>query len=428
MTTRFTLTLISCLGLVAPYGTDVALAADWTQFRGPGGLGTSLQESAPTRWSETENVAWKTELPGAGTSSPIVIGDKIFLTCYSGYGLDEGGPGEMSDLTRHVVCLDRSTGELEWAKKFEPQLPESAYSGGNNMRHGYASSTIASDGKRLFVFFGKSGVFCLTLSGEQLWHAEVGSGTRGWGSSNSPLLHEGLVIINASVESGSLVALDAQTGDQVWRTDGMRSSWNTPALVQTADGETELVVSVQKWLLGFDPSTGKELWRCNGVPTYACPSVVSHAGVIYVTGGRGTQYTFAVRAGGRGDVTETHELWRVAKGSNVSSPVYHEGHLYLASDQRGIAFCFDAEDGQLLYQQRLQPTPGRIYSSPLLVGGNLYYPSQYNGTYVVAAKPTFELVAHNTVDDDARTNACPVAHNGQLLLRNDKFLYCIGRN
>ena len=433
MSRHLGLTVFVCVCLAAPcLAVQRSLAADWTQFRGPGGSGTSLEAYAPTSWTGTQNIAWKTALPGAGTSSPTIVGDKVFLTCYSGYGMDEGGPGEMSDLKRHVVCLQRGTGEIAWKKEFEPTFPESEYSGGNNMQHGYASSTIASDGKRLFVFFGKTGVYCLSLTGEQLWHSEVGSGQRGWGSANSPLLYQGLVIINASVESGSLVALDTQTGDEVWRAGGIRSSWNTPALVETPEGGTELVVSMQHWLLGFDPSTGKELWKCTGVPTYACPSAVSHAGVVYVTGGRGTKYTFAVRAGGRGDVSETHVRWRVAKGSNVSSPVYHDGHLYLASEERGLAFCFNAEDGKLLYQQRMQPTPGRIYASPLLANGNLYYASQYNGTFVVAAKPQFEFVAHNAMGEgamgegEARTNACLVAHDGQLLLRNDKFLYCIG--
>ncbi len=422
MSCRLALALVVSVCLVAP-----CLAADWRQFRGPDGSGTSLEKAVPTSWSGTRNIAWRAELPGAGTSSPIVVGNWIFLTCYSGYGLDQGGPGRMSDLKRHVVCLERETGRIAWEKEFEPKLPESEYAGGNNMRHGYASSTIASDGERLYVFFGKTGVFCLDLTGEQLWHAEVGSGSRGWGSSNSPLLYEGLVIINASVESRSLVALDAKTGEEVWRARGMDASWNTPVLVEAPGVGTELVVSVQNWVLGFEPATGKELWRCKGIPTYVCPSVISHAGVVYVTGGRGTQYTFAVRAGGRGDVSDSHELWRVAKGSNVSSPVYHDGHLYLASDSRGIAYCFDAQDGNVVYQERMQPTPGRIYASPLLAGGNLYYPSQYKGTYVVAAKPQYRLVAHNVFgDDDHRTNACPVAHNGQLLIRNDGFLYCIG--
>jgi len=224
-----------------------------------------------------------------------------------------------------------------------------------------------------------------------------------------------------------LASLCAQDGSEVWRVGGMRSSWNTPALVEVPDGGTELVVSVEKWLLGIEPTTGKELWRCQGVPTYACPSVISQDGIVYVTGGRGTQYTFAVRAGGRGDVSATHELWRVAKGSNVSSPVYHDGHLYLVSESKGIAYCFNAQDGTILYQQRMQPTPGLIYASPLLAAGNVYYPSQHNGTYVVAANPRFKLVAHNSLaNDDSRTNASPVAHDGQLLIRNDQYLYCIG--
>ena len=424
MRNRLGLTLLACVGLAVP-----CLADDWMQFRGPGGLGVSSEVSVPTEWSDTRNIVWKTKLPGAGTSSPIIIGDKIFLTCYSGYGMDQAGPGEMEDLKRHVVCLQRDTGEIVWKKVFDPNLPESAYSKANNMRHGYASSTIASDGKRLYVFLGKAGVYCLSLTGEQIWHASVGRDTRGWGSANSPLLYKGLVIINASVESGALVALDAQTGEETWRVSGMRSSWNTPALVEAPGGGTELVVSVQRWLLGFEPSSGKELWRCKGVPTYACPSVVSHEGVVYVTGGRSVQYTFAVRAGGRGDVSTTHELWRVAKGSNVSSPIYRNGYLYLASDSKGIAYCFDASDGKIVYQERMRPTPGRIYASPLLAGGNVYYLSQYAGTFVVAAEPQFKLVAHNAMgDDDARTNACPVAFDGQLLIRNDGTLYCIGKN
>jgi len=424
---RLLLPAVLCL-TVSLITVGSSSSADWTQFRGPEGAGTSRESSVPTTWSETENIAWKAALPGAGTSSPIIVGDKIFLTCYSGYGLDNGGPGEMADLQRYVVCLERADGNIVWKKTFEPKLPESEYAGGNNMRHGYASSTIASDGKHLFVFFGKTGVFCLDLNGEQVWHSEVGSGSRGWGSSNSPILYKGLVIINASVESGELVALDAKTGVEAWSVGGMKASWNTPALVETAEGETELVVSVQNWLLGFDPAGGKELWRCEGVPTYACPSVISHAGVIYVTGGRGTQYTFAVRAGGRGDVSDTHELWRVAKGSNVSSPIYNDGYIFLASDSRGIAYCFDAADGKIVYQERMQPTPGRIYASPLLAAGNLYYPSQYDGTFVVAATPEYQLVAHNELsDEEVRTNACPVAHEGQLLIRNDAFLYCVGK-
>ncbi len=413
--------VISCV-------VSVTCGADWTQFRGREGSGVSTETGVPLSWSDQDNIAWKTRLPGAGTSSPIVLGNRIYLTCYSGYGLDASDPGDMNRLVRNVVCLHRDRGTIDWSRPFAPRLPESKYSGGTNAKHGYSSSTLTTDGTHLFTFFGKSGVYCLDLEGNEIWHTTVGDDTRGWGSANSPVLYKNLVIVNASVESKTLVALDKTTGREAWRAGGMRSSWNTPVLVRIADGSTELVVSVQKWLLGFDPVTGEELWRCVGVPTYACPSAISHEGIVYVTGGRGTQYTMAVRAGGRGDVTESHQLWRVAKGSNVSSPVYHDGYLFLASDSRGIAYCFDAENGDVVYQQRLRPKPGLIYSSPILAEARVYYTSQHNGVFVLAAQPEFKLLAHNTfADDDARSNACPVIHAGQILLRNDQYLYCIGK-
>ena len=403
-------------------------ATDWTQFRGPQGLGQSDETGIPINWSNQENIAWRTQLPGLGTSSPIVLGERIYLTCYRGYGLDPAEPGDMNSLVRQVVCLDRDGGKIVWTKPFSPQLPESEYSGGTRAKHGYSSSTPTTDGRRLYVFFGKSGVYCLDLEGNQLWHTQLGDGKHGWGSSNSPILYKNLLIINASVENGSLVALNKDTGEKVWEQGGIRSSWNTPALVALPGDRSELVVSIQGWLLAFDPDTGDELWRCDGIPTYVCPSVISHEGVVYATGGRGTQYTLAVRAGGRGDVTETHQLWRVDKGSNVSSPVYHNQHVYVMNDGRGVAYCFAAANGKLLYERRLEPRPGLIYSSPTVAGDGIYFVSQHAGTYVLAARPDFEIVAHNVFhDDDSRSNACPVVHRGQILLRNDRYLYCIGQ-
>lgn len=178
------------------------------------------------------------------------------MTCYSGYGIVPN-EGSKDDLMRHVVCVDRKSGRILWTKDFKALQPESTYSGGNNSQHGYSSSTPASDGERLYVFFGKSGVYCLDLDGNERWHVSVGEGVTGWGSSNSPLLYKNLVIINASVESGSLVALNKQTGEEVWRTKGTRSSWNTPILVSVPKGKTEVVVVNSGHILGFDPADGK---------------------------------------------------------------------------------------------------------------------------------------------------------------------------
>jgi outer membrane protein assembly factor BamB len=355
----------------------------------------------------------------------VTTGDRIFLTCYTGYAITVDKPGKMADLRRHVLCVDHRTGKILWTKEFEPVLPEHAYQGEGSY-HGYSSSTPATDGKRLYVFFGKSGVYCFDLNGQQLWHVRVGSGLSGWGSAASPVLYKNLVLINASVESQALVALDARTGKEVWRTPGIQAAWNTPELVTTPQGSIELVISMQNTVLGLNPDTGKELWRADGVHRYVCPSVVSHEGVVYAVGGGHT--SLAVRAGGHGEVTTTQGIWRVNKGTNVPSPIYHEGHLYWASNHGGNIICQEAATGKVVYEKRLNPPPSIIYASPLLADGKLYFISQEHGTYVVAAEPEFKLLAHNVfADDNSRANASPAISQGHLLLRTDRYLYCIGK-
>ena len=410
------------LAAVLLAGSTVALsAADWTQFRGKGGLGISAETGLPTQWSSGENIAWKAEMPGPGASCPITLGERVFITCYSGYGL-EANAGDQKDLVRHLLCLNRKSGEIVWHKKFEPKLPEHNYRGEGSY-HGYAASTPTTDGERLYVFFGKSGVFCFDLNGEQLWQADVGERTSGWGSGGSPLLYGNMVIINASVESGSLVAFDKLTGEEKWRAKGIGSAWNTPLLVP-GKKSTELIVSIQNNVVGFNPDTGEELWRADGVHRYVCPSAVYHEDVVYAIGGGHT--SLAVRTGGRGDVTESHGVWRLNKGANVSSPIYYKGHLYWTRDGSTVC-CQNPATGEIVSEERLQPGAGRIWSSPVLADGKLYYVSQHNGTYVVAADPALELLAHNVLeDDDSRTNASPTVSNGQLFLRTDRNLYCIG--
>src|SRR5262249_4984242 len=178
-----------------------ALGADWRQFRGPGGLGISDEKGLPTEWTADKNIVWKVKLPGGGASSPVTLGKRVFVTCYSGYGLDDKDIGEMGNLRRHLLCIDRGTGKTLWAKEFEPLLPEHKYTGEGSY-HGYAASTPLTDGERLYVFFGKSGVYCFDLDGHPLWHTLVGKNINGWGSGTSPILYKDLLIIHASVESG----------------------------------------------------------------------------------------------------------------------------------------------------------------------------------------------------------------------------------
>jgi outer membrane protein assembly factor BamB len=397
------------------------------QFRGPGGLGVSDDKGIPEKWSETENVVWKTRLPGPGTSSPITVGDAIFVTCYSGYAESTSDPGDQKNLMRHVVCLDRKSGAIRWTKDLKPELPESVYKGGNDGQHGYASSTPVSDGKNLFVFFGKSGVFCFDLTGKQLWSHSVGTRTTGWGSATSPLLFNDLVIVNASVECGALVALDKADGSEAWKLPGISSAWSSPMLVDVPGGKPELVVNLgggkSSKIIGVDPAAGKKLWSCEGNNDgYVCSSVVSHDGVVYAVAGRVSR-SVAVKAGGSGEVKE---LWTSRNDSRVNSPIYHEGHLYWLNEQRGAAMCIEAATGKEVYSQRLQGI-GRAYASGVYADGKIYYVTDNATTFVIAARPQYELLATNKLADTSRTNASPVVDSGRLLIRTDKHLYCVGK-
>ncbi|MFP6700736.1 MAG: PQQ-binding-like beta-propeller repeat protein, partial [Planctomycetaceae bacterium] len=247
---RLTAVLVALIGVCF---TAPAPAADVTGFRGTDGLARSQEVGLPVSWSSSENVVWRVKMPGPGTSSPIVLGERIYVTSYTGYGLVPN-QGDQANLKRQVLCLDRASGRQIWRKEFAAKLPESNYSGGNNARHGYASSTPTTDGKHLYVFFGKSGVFCLDLDGNTVWTADVGSNSRGWGSSNSPVLFKNVLIINASVESGRLLALDKSTGKEVWSVSQIRGAWNTPLLAEVEGGGPELVISLPQQVRGLDPS------------------------------------------------------------------------------------------------------------------------------------------------------------------------------
>ena len=414
----FSFTLAAALTSI---GASLSSAADWPQFRGPGGQGVSTEKGLPTTWSGSENIVWKTDLPGAGTSSPIFVGNKIFLSCYSGYNEPGQRGGDQKDLKREVVCLDRQSGKLLWAKEVPSQLPEQ-----ERIRddHGYASNTPVSDGKNFFVFFGKSGVFGFDLNGKQLWHADVGDGLNGWGSAASPVLFENLVIVNASIESDSIVALNKINGKEVWRARGINDAWNTPILLSGTGGKTELIVSTPGKLQALDPKTGSVIWTCDsGNRTYMVPSVVAQGGVVYSVGGRPSS-SVAVKTGGRGDVTDSHRQWIGQKGSIVSSPVVHNGHLYWAHESQGILYCADAKTGDIVYEERLDRA-GQFYASPVLADGKIYYVTRNGRTFVVAAKPEFELLATNDLGVRDTFNASPVVADGRLFLRSDKHLYCI---
>ena len=398
---------------------------EWPQFRGPGGAGLAAGGAAPVKWGPELNVVWKTELPGPGASSPVLLGGKVFLTSYSGYGVSGAEGGDIRQLKRHLLCLDRGGGKLLWKRDVEAKQPEE-----QRVRedHGYATNTPVADGDRVYVFFGKSGVLAFDHDGNQQWQADVGSRTNGWGSAASPVIAGGLLVVNASVESESIVALDRATGKPVWNADGIRDAWNAPILVNVPGGTpaTELVVAMMQKVIGLDPATGARLWSCDtGINWYMVPNLVADAdGVVYCIGGR-SGGALAVRAGGRGDVTASHRLWTGTRGSNVSSPVLAGEYLYWAHENRGEVYCARAKTGEIVYERRLDRA-GQIYASPVLADGNLYYTTRDGRTWVVAAGPEFKLLSVNELEPRGTFNASPAVAGGRLYVRSNKYLYCIG--
>jgi outer membrane protein assembly factor BamB len=398
-----------------------ASAANWPGFRGPGASGVSEEKGLPTKWSDSENLVWKTDLPGPGSSSAVIWGNKVFLTCYSGYGVDRKEIGEQEDLRLHIVCLDRKSGALQWDKSVKARQPEQPYKG-FMYQHGYASSTPATDGERVYVFHGKTGVFAYDFTGKELWNADVGDKLFMWGTAASPLLYKDFVIVNAGVESGALIALNKNTGKEEWNTPGIKGCWGSPALVEVPGGKPEVVLSLPNTVRAFDPDTGKETWKFDGIKeSYLCTTVVSKDGIVYAIGARSGE-CLAVKAGGSGDVTKTHVLWTQKGGANVPSPAILGDHLYWVNDG-GLAFCLNAKDGEQIYKERLK---GDCYASVTIADGKIYVQTKKSGVFVLAVGPKFKELAHNTLKDDSPFNASPAVSQGQLFLRSDKRLYCIG--
>lgn len=398
---------------------------DWTQFRGPGAQGRSDATGLPLTWSDEKNIAWKTALPGPGASSPIVLGNRIFLTCFTGFATSSREPGEMTNLKRHLLCVNLTDGKIAWDTPVPAEMPEQDRIREN---HGYASSTPVADAERIYTFFGKSGVFAFDHNGKQLWQTKVGDKLNGWGSATSPVLHKDFLIVSASIESESLVALDKKTGKEVWRANIGPESWHAPVFVTAPDGTTEVVVAKNGRVLAFNPENGAALWNAKtGIPWYMCPTPVVQDGIVYVIGGRTPNGALAIRAGGRGDITGSHVVWKINKGSNVPSPILHDGHLYFAHENLGIVYCVNAKTGEVVYEERLEPSPGQIYASPVMADGRIYFTGRGGRTVVIAASPKFERLADNTLESNRGVfNSSPAISGHRLLFRSNRALYSLG--
>lgn len=446
-------------GFIALWMTSQLLAEDWSRFRGPNGSGVATEaQSLPQTFSATENLQWKVPLPGPGSSSPIVVGQKVLLTCWSGYGVSREQPGDMKALKLHLLCFDRQSGKQLWDKAIDAHYPEEEYRG-MFAEHGYASHTPVSDGKQVFVFFGKTGLYAFDLNGQEQWHMPVGTGTgsRGWGTSSSPILYKDMVIVTASAESQSLFAFKKETGEQVWKqeADGLVGTWGTPILVEVDKTRTDLVIGVPYEIWGMNPDTGKLRWFCNASEDDSyCSSVVASGDVVYAVEGR-SGGSFAVKAGGKDDVSKSHLVWSGSGRNRIGTPVVSDGKIYFISGK--VINCVDTVTGTEIFQARLnskssaaQPPaggagPGGIggpgggrggrggmggqdYSSPVIGDGKLYYVARNGEIFVVKLGSSFEQLSSNRLTSDTEDfSATPAISDKQIFIRSSKHLYCVGQ-
>ena len=414
----------------------VADAGDWPRFRGPDGSGVAHDsDSLPNAWSPTANLTWKSPLPGPGASSPIIIGGKVFVTCYSGYGLTLEKQGGIENLMRHLVCLDLKTGETIWQKDVKASLPEDSYYGTGVSSHGYASHTPVSDGTNVYCFFGKGGVYAFDMHGNDLWNADAGkeSDPPRWGSSSSPVIYKDTVIITASAESQSIIGFDRATGKKLWQQEatGLDGMWGTPTLVKVDKSRTDLVMLVAKELWGLDPDNGKLRWYAKATSSaQAYTSAILQGTRVFAFSGQGGG-SLALDVGGSRDVSHSNSVWTSSVNATYASPVRHQSKLYVVS--RGVLSVIDAKSGDRLNQIRLQgakPTGGRFgsldYASPVVVVDRLFFLNASGQMYVFSLGDEVKQLSVNEVTTDKEFFwGSPAVSDGRMVLRSSKHLYCI---
>ena len=393
--------------MVPPEGDG---ARYWSRWRGPSGQGVVEGSGYPDTWSDTTNVRWKVAVPGSGHSSPIVWGDRIFLTTSRDRGQQVS-----------ILCFRRSDGALLWEAEAPAGRPERHH--GKNTP---ASATPTTDGDRVYASFGSRGMMAVDFDGNLVWHRDLGRIDNYHGPAGSPLLYRDTVIIYQDQNGGAFViALDARTGETRWQTArSARVGWGTPVAISVGDHD-ELIVSSQQQVQSYDPLTGDELWRCDGMLREVIPTPVVGLGLVFCTSGRAGP-TLAIRPGGRGDVTDTHVEWKTTRGSPfVPSPILYGDYLYTLNDMSSIITCLNARTGETVWQERLgRPTREGISASPIIVDGKLFVTNDNGQTFVLKSGPEFELLHIN--DIGTRTLASPALVDGIWYIRTTSELIAIG--
>lgn len=401
-------------GLLLINLASVGLAeSNWPRWRGPEGTGVSTEADLPVEWNNN-HVIWKTELVGRGQSSPVVWGDRIFLTSAT-----EGGRN------RVVMCLDRTTGSILWKRV--------AWSGEPEKSHGmnqHASATCATDGERVVAFFGRGGIHCYDFNGERLWSRDLGTFEGPWGTASSPIIHGDLVIQNCDAEDkAAILGLNNETGETVWETDRpLARGWSTPIVVETPK-RTEVVVNGDQGVNAYAPKTGESLWFAAGHGGRGTPTVTRFEDMLIVLGGRHRGNMFALKPGGNGTIAEADQVWQTPRkgGRDLPSPIVSGKYLVIVSHRPGLATCYDAATGRELDKTRVS---GKFSASPIAAGNGLVYvPNEAGDVLVLKPGEKLEVVATNRIDigDDEVFRASITPSRGDLLVRSDRVLYCVGK-
>jgi len=400
-----------CLGiiLIAALG-QAAFGENWPAWRGPRGDGTSLEKDVPVRWSETENVVWKAAIPGKGHASPIVWGDRIFVVT----ALQE-------QQQRLLLCLNRSNGEVLW-QRIVLEAPLERI----NKLNSYASSTPATDGEKVYVsFLDRDTMFVAAydFEGNEVWAVRPGPFASMHGYCSSPILWKDKIIVNGDHDGPAyIIALERATGKTIWKTPrpNLTRSYCAPIIRQIGE-RNQLVLSGNKCVASYDPDTGAQHWIIDGPTEQFVASLVYNGELLFMTAGFPDHFIQAIRPDGSGNVTSTHVVWQTDKDcSYVPSPIGVGPYLLVVSDA-GVATCFEAATGKVIWRERLGPH----YSASLVMAdGLVYFLSDKGVMTVIKPGPQLEIVARNELGEE--TYASPAISGGHIFLRGLKHLYCIG--
>lgn len=435
-----------CLSL-GIWSAAAASGEHWPQWRGPNFNGMAVT-GAPTAWSETENIKWKTNIPGRGHSTPVIWGNKILLTTAIPTGKTSEAPQEAAGSGRKgggagggsygesgptpmehelvVMCLDKSTGKLLWRKTATTVTPHEGF---HRQYGSFASNSPSTDGERVYAFFGSNGVYAYDLDGNLQWKKDLGVKMQmrlAFGEGTGTTLHDGMLILNFDHQGPSfIVALNAKNGSEIWRAERDEpSGWTTPLVIEF-EGRKQVVVSAQNKVRGYDLNTGKLIWECGGLGANPIPAPVYADGMVWVMTGYRDPNLLAIKLGREGDLTGSDAIvWTNQKGNPYSaSPVLHGGKLYMVTDN-GFVSCFNAKTGEAYYQQQRLPKPYKFKASPVGADGKLYLASEEGDMIVLKMGEKYEVLATNSHPDQVFISS-PVVVDNEIYLRGSTALYAI---